>query len=39
MLPALLLSSCYVYLIGKRFYRDNPFEREAYDRDCGEHDK
>ncbi len=39
MLPAYLLSSCYVYLMGKRFYRDNPFEREAYDRDGGEHDK
>lgn len=25
-------------LIGRRFYRDNPFEREAYDADGGEHD-
>jgi hypothetical protein len=39
MLPAYLLSSCYVYLAGKRFYRDNPFEREAYDKDGGEYDK
>lgn len=39
MLPAYFLSSVYVYLTGKRFYRDNPFEREAYDQDGGEHDK
>ncbi len=39
MLPAYLFSSCYVYFVGKRFYRDNPFEREAYDIDGGEHDK
>lgn len=39
MLPAYFLSSCYVYFTGKRFYRDNPFEREAYDQDGGEHDK
>jgi hypothetical protein len=39
MLPAYFLSSCFVYLAGKRFYRDNPFEREAYDMDGGEHDR
>lgn len=39
MVPAYFLSSCYVYFAGKRFYRDNPFEREAYDHDGGEHDK
>ena len=39
MLPAYFLSSCYVYLIGKRFYRGNPFEREAYDKDDREHDR
>lgn len=39
MLPAYFLSSCYVHFAGKRFYRDNPFEREAYDHDGGEHDK
>lgn len=38
-LPAYFLSSCCVYLLGKRFYRDNPFEREASDADGGEHDK
>ncbi len=38
MLPAYLLSSCFVYLASKRFYRDNPFEREAYDVDGGGHD-
>jgi hypothetical protein len=39
MLPAYYLSSCMVYLMGKRFYRDNPFEREAYDVDGGERDE
>ncbi len=38
MLPAYFFSSCYVYFSGKRFYRDNPFEREAYDKDGGERD-
>lgn len=35
MLPAYFLSSIFVYLAGKRFYWDNPFEREAYDKDPG----
>ncbi len=39
MLPAYLIASCYVYYTGKRFYRDNPFEREAYDKDGGEQDR
>ncbi|MEQ8633689.1 hypothetical protein [Gimesia maris] len=38
MLPAYFLSSLYMWLSGRRFYRDNPFEREAYDADGGEHD-
>ena len=29
--PAYLLSSLYLWLTGRRPYRDNPFEREAYD--------
>jgi len=29
--PAYLLSSLYMWLIGRRPYRDNPFEREAYE--------
>jgi hypothetical protein len=29
MLPAYFLSSVYVWLRGRRFYRDNPFELEA----------
>lgn len=29
MLPVYCLASVYVWLRGKRFYRDNPFEREA----------
>jgi hypothetical protein len=33
MLPAYFLSSVYVWLSGRRFYRDNPFEREARARD------
>ena len=37
-LPAYFLSSLYMWLVGRRFYRDNPFEREAYDADGGEHD-
>lgn len=38
MIPAYFLASICVYLAGKRFYRDNPFEREAYDVDGGDHD-
>ncbi len=38
MLPAYFLSSLYMWLSGRRFYRDNPFEREAYDANGGEHD-
>lgn len=30
MLPAYALSSCWQLLRGRRFYRDNMFEREAY---------
>ncbi|QDT43593.1 hypothetical protein Pan241w_36950 [Gimesia alba] len=37
-LPAYFLSSLYMWFVGRRFYRDNPFEREAYDADGGEHD-
>ena len=29
--PAYLLASLYVWLTGGRWYRDNPFEKEAYD--------
>lgn len=29
--PAYLLSSAVLWLVGKRPYRDNPFERQAYD--------
>jgi hypothetical protein len=29
--PAYLFCSLYQWLIGRRAYRDNPFEREAYD--------
>ena len=29
--PAYLLASLYMWLLGKRAYRDNPFEREAYE--------
>lgn len=36
MLPAYFLSSIYVWLLGKRFYRDNPFEREAHEIDGGD---
>lgn len=38
MLPAYYISSIFVYLKGRRFYRDNPFEREAYGVDGGKHD-
>jgi len=34
--PAYLLSSLYLWLVGGRPYRDNPFEREAYDLDGGD---
>jgi hypothetical protein len=34
--PAYLLSSLVLWLAGKRAYRDNPFEREAYEKDGGE---
>lgn len=37
-LPAYYLASIYMWLSGRRFYRDNPFEREAYDADGGEQD-
>ena len=30
-LPAYIVASFFVYFAGKRFYRDNPFEREAFD--------
>ena len=30
MAPAYFLSSLYLWMVGKRPYRDNPFEREAY---------
>ncbi|REJ87781.1 MAG: hypothetical protein DWQ34_24365 [Planctomycetota bacterium] len=29
--PAYLLASLYLWLTGRRPYRDNPFERQAYD--------
>lgn len=29
--PAYLLCSLYLWLTGRRAYRDNPFERQAYD--------
>lgn len=38
-IPAYLLASCFVFFAGKRFYRDNPFEREAYDADRGGDDE
>ena len=34
--PAYLLSSLVLWIAGRRPYRDNPFEREAYDRGGGE---
>ena len=37
LLPAYFLSSLWVWCAGGRFYRDNPFEREAYDIDGAEH--
>ncbi|QDT99264.1 hypothetical protein [Gimesia aquarii] len=38
LLPAYFLSSIYMWLVGRRFYRDNPFEREAYNTDGEEYD-
>lgn len=32
-LPAYLGCSAYLWLRGKNFYRDNPFEREAFDQE------
>ena len=32
-LPAYVIAGCIAALRGQRFYRDNPFEREAYDAD------
>ncbi len=32
-LTAYFLSSTYMWLTGRRIYRDNPFEREAYETD------
>jgi len=34
--PAYLLSSLVLWIAGRRPYRDNPFERQAYDRGGGE---
>lgn len=34
-LPAYLIAGCIAVLRGQRFYRDNLFEREAYDADEG----
>jgi len=34
--PAYLLCSLYLWLTGRRAYRDNPFQREAYDRGGGD---
>ncbi|MEQ8791879.1 MAG: hypothetical protein RIC55_36820 [Pirellulaceae bacterium] len=33
--PAYLLSSLVLWIVGRRPYLDNPFEREAYDEDGG----
>jgi hypothetical protein len=33
--PAYLLSSLYLWITGKRAYYDNPFEREAFDKEGG----
>lgn len=33
--PAYLLASLYLWLAGRRPYRNNPFEREAYGDDDG----
>lgn len=34
--PAYLLSSLVLWIAGRRPYRDNPFEREAYDKGGGD---
>jgi hypothetical protein len=34
--PAYMLCSLYLWFAGRRPYRDNPFEREAYDLDGGD---
>lgn len=38
MLAAYFSASLYMWFTGRRFYRDNPFEGEAYAIDGGEHD-
>ena len=38
LLPAYFLSSIFMWIVGRRFYRDNPFEREAHEANGGEHD-
>ena len=37
MIPAYYIASVYVWLVGRRFYRDNPFEREAINVDRQEY--
>ncbi len=37
MVPVYYLASVYVWLRGRRFFRDNPFEREAIDADKREY--
>lgn len=37
MVPVYYLASVYVWLTGRRFHRDNPFEREAIDADKREY--
>ena len=37
MIPVYYLASVYAWLVGRRFYRDNPFEREAIDADKREY--
>jgi len=34
--PAYLLASLVLWIVGRRAYRDNPFEREAYEEGGGE---
>jgi hypothetical protein len=34
--PAYIMASCYLYLRGRDFYRENPFEIEAYRVDAEE---
>lgn len=33
-IPAYLLASAFQWARGRRAYRDNPFERQAYEQDC-----